>query len=272
MRSRWTIAALVVAAAGMSQVGAMAQSWSFPGLGNEAFAAITAGGPAPPRNLTGAWDPGAAGIAGGDNYFSARNTPPMTPLGQQMVARNRPGHGPYSAKVYEGNDPLTTRGDPSGFPRIVNYEFRPIRIAQIPNAVLILYSFNQTWRIVWTDGRTLPEDPDPRWFGYSVGRWDDDFTLVVDTVGMTDRTWVDSGGYPHSEALRVQERYRRVNLNTIELTVTIDDPQVYTKPWLSRDRMPLKRLPDDTDFLEQIYAASEVTTFKEEISIKTKTQ
>ena len=272
MYTRLTVAAMVVAAVVIYPSTAMPQTWGFPGLSNDAFAAISAGGPPPARDLTGAWDPGQAGIAGGENYFTGRNMPPMTPLGKEMVSRNKPGHGPYSAKVYEGNDPLTTRGDPSGFPRMVNYEFRPTRIVQTPNAVLMLYSFNQTWRIIWTDGRKLPEDPDPRWFGYSVGRWEDDFTFVVDTVGMTDRTWVDSGGYPHSEALRVQERYHRTGVNVIELTVTIDDPQVYTKPWLSRDRMPLKRLPDNTDFLEQIYAASEVTTFKEEISVKTKTQ
>jgi hypothetical protein len=136
----------------------------------------------------------------------------------------------------------------------------------------MLYSFNQTWRIIWTDGRKLPEDPDPRWFGYSVGRWENDTTFIVDTVGMTDRTWVDSGGFPHSEGLRVQERYQRTGVNVIELTVTIDDPEIYTKPWISRDRMPLKRLPDNTDFLEQIYAASEVTGYKEDIAVKTKTQ
>jgi hypothetical protein len=249
---------------------AVAQSWGFAGLPNDEFAKVTGGGPAPARDLTGAWDPGQAGIAGGENYFSGRMVPPMTPLGQKMVAENKPGHGPYSAKVYEGNDPLTTLGDPSGFPRMVNYEFRPTRIVHTPKAVLMLYSFNQTWRIIWTDGRKLPEDPDPRWFGYSVGRWENDSTFVVDTVGMTDRTWIDSGGFPHSEALKVQERYNRVSANVIELTVTIDDPLVYTKPWISRDRMPLKRLPDDTDFLEQVYAASEVQGFKSDISDKTK--
>jgi hypothetical protein len=89
---------------------------------------------------------------------------------------------------------------------------------------------------------------------------------------MTDRTWIDSGGYPHSEALRVQERYRRVSMNVLELTVTIDDPEIYTKPWQSRDRLPLMRLPDNTDFLEQVYAASEVTGYREDIAVKTKTQ
>ena len=269
---RFAIAAMVAAAVTLCPSGATAQSWSFPGLANDEFKAIQPGGPPPRRDLTGAWDPGGAGIAGGDGYFNGRQMAPLTPLGKEMLSRNRPGHGPESAKVFEGNDPLTTRGDPSGFPRILNYEFRPTRIVQIPGAVLMMYSFNQTWRIIWTDGRPLPEDPDPRWFGYSVGRWVDDFNFVVDTVGMTDRTWVDSGGYPHSEALRVQERYTRTSANVIELTVTINDPQVYTKPWTSRDRLPLKRLPDNTDFLEQIYAASEVTGFKEDVATKAKTE
>jgi len=271
MRTHVAVAATVTAALLICPSRTMAQSWGFPGLGNEAFKAVTPGGPPPARDLTGAWDPGQAGIAGGEGYFTGRNMAPLTPRGQEMLKLNKPGHGPQSANVSEGNDPLTTRGDPSGFPRIVNYEFRPIRVVQIPNAVLMMYSFNQTWRIIWTDGRPLPEDPDPRWFGYSVGRWEDNDTFVVDTVGMTDRTWVDSGGYPHSEALRVQERYDRVGVNVIELTVTINDPEIYTKPWQSRTRLPLKRLPDNTDFLEQVYAASEVTEYKEDIAVKTKT-
>jgi len=270
-RTRLTVAVMLVTTLAICAPRAMAQTWGFPGLGNAEFAAINAGAPAPPRNLTGEWDPGLAGIAGGDNYFTDRNTPPLTPLGQQMVSRNRPGHGPYAAKVYDGNDPLTTQGDPSGFPRIVNYEFRPIRIVQTPKAVLIMYSFNQTWRIVWTDGRKLPDDPDPRWFGYSVGRWEDDTTFVVDTVGMTDRTWIDSGGYPHSDSMRVQERYHRAGMNVLELTVTVDDPKIYTRPFQTRERLPLKRLPDGTDFLEQVYAASEVREFKSDIADQTRT-
>ena len=165
MRTRLIAATTVLAVMVITPRFATGQSWGFAGLSNQEFAKI-AGGTAPTRDLTGAWDPGQAGIAGGENYFSARNVPPMTPLGHEMVARNKPGHGPYAAKVYEGNDPLTTLGDPSGFPRMVNYEFRPTRIVHTPKAVLMLYSFNQTWRIIWTDGRKLPDDPDPRWFGY----------------------------------------------------------------------------------------------------------
>src|SRR6188474_1209943 len=102
MRIRLTVIAIFVATVVVCPPTAMAQSWSFPGLSNPAFTAIAPGGPAPPRDLTGAWDPGQAGIAGGENYFTARNVPPMTPLGKEMVSRNKPGHGPYSAKVYEG--------------------------------------------------------------------------------------------------------------------------------------------------------------------------
>lgn len=270
MHKRLTAVAIVVAAVLILPSSGVAQTWSFPGISNEAFAAVPAGGPAPRRDLSGLWDPGAGGIAGGDRYFDENPMAPFTPLGEKMMSRNKPTHGPRSARVNEGNDPLTTRGDPSGFPRIVNYEFRPVRIVHAPNHVLMLYSFNQSWRIIWTDGRKLPDDPDPRWFGYSVGRWEDDYTFVVDTVGMDDRTWVDSGGRPHSTAMRVQERYRRVNENTLELTVSIDDPKVYTKPWLSRNRMPLKRLPAETDVLEMIYAASEVTQYKETIAAPSK--
>ena len=85
MRTRFTAAAILAVTVAICPPRAMAQSWSFPGLSNDAFAAIAAGGAAPRRDLTGEWDPGGAGIAGGDNYFTGRNTPPFTPLGQQMV-------------------------------------------------------------------------------------------------------------------------------------------------------------------------------------------
>jgi hypothetical protein len=186
------------------------------------------------------------------------------------MSRNKPGNGPQAASVAENNDPLSTLGDPSGFPRILNYELRTVQMVHTPNQVLMLYAFNQTWRVIWTDGRALPKDPDPRWFGYSVGRWEDDTTFVVDTIGLDPRTWIDNNGNPHSEALHVVERYRRVNLNTLELTVTIDDPLVYTKPWLSRERLPLKRLPAETDVLEMIYSASEAKEYKESISSQAK--
>jgi hypothetical protein len=132
------------------------------------------------------------------------------------------------------------------------------------------YMFEKRWRVIWTDGRQLPDNPDPRWYGYSVGRWEDDTTFVVETVGMDDRTWVDNSGYPHSTSLRVTERYQRVSQNTLELTVTIDDPLVYTKPWIARNRLPLKLMPPGTDLMEMIPSASEAQAYTKTISSQTK--
>jgi hypothetical protein len=110
-----------------------------------------------------------------------------------------------------------------GFPR-------PFEIVQIPGRVLVLFEWDHWVRPIWTDGRGHPKDPDPTWMGHSIGRWDGD-TLVVDTVGLNDKTWIDSIGHPHSEDLHVIERYRRTKHDELEVAFTFDDPKAYTKPW-----------------------------------------
>ena len=90
-------------------------------------------------------------------------------------------------------------------------------------------------------------------YGYSVGRWEDDYTLVADHWHGRG-TWLDNAGNPHSFDLRVEERYHRVDQNNLELTVTIDDPMAYTKPWTPRAKLPLKLMPPDTDLREWICA------------------
>lgn len=248
-----------------------AQAWNSPGLSAQEFKAMPPGGPAPRRDLTGIWDAGPGGVGGAAQEKEREAArAPFTPLGEEMVKQNKPGNGPRMARVAEINDPLSTLGDPTGFPRLVNYELRLVQIAQTPNQVLMLYMFEKRWRVIWTDGRALPKDPDPRWYGYSVGRWEDDYTFVVETVGMDDRTWLDNSGNPHSTALRVEERYRRVNQTTLELTVVIDDPQVYTKPWMARNRLPLRLMPPGTDFMEMIPSASEAQAYQKVISSQTK--
>jgi hypothetical protein len=172
--------------------------------------------------------------------------------------------------VSEDNDPLSTMGDPTGFPRIVLYELRPFQIVQTPNQVLILYMFEKRWRVIWTDGRALPADPDPRWYGYSVGRWVDDYTFVVQTVGTDDRTWLDNAGNPHSANLRAEERYHRVNRETLELTVTLDDPVVYTKPWMPVDKLAIRLMPNGTDLMEMIPSASEAAAYRRVIASQAK--
>ena len=106
----------------------------------------------------------------------------------------------------------------------------PMKIVQTPNLVVVLYEYQTIFRQIFTDGRALPEDPNPTWMGYSVGHWEGD-TLVVTTSGYNDRTTLDLAGHPHSEALRVTERFHRRDAGHIDLQVTLDDPKAYTRPW-----------------------------------------
>jgi hypothetical protein len=115
-----------------------------------------------------------------------------------------------------------------------------MKIVQTPNLVVVLYEYETMFRQIFTDGRALPEDPNPTWMGYSIGHWDGD-TLVVTTAGYNDRTTLDLGGHPHTEALRVTERFHRRDAGHIDLQVTLDDPKAYTRSWtlpIELDLMP----------------------------------
>jgi hypothetical protein len=269
MRRPVTVAVMTVAAMLALSPASQAQEWNATGLTPAEMKAPPAG-PVPPRNMTGVWDAGTAGIGGsGQAAERAAATAPFTPLGEEMARANKPGNGPRSAPVAEINDPLSTIGDPSGFPRLLTFELRPFQVIQTPNQVVFLYMFEKRYRVVWTDGRQLPTNPDPRWYGYSVGRWESDDTFVVTTVGLDDRTWIDNSGSPHSTDLKVEERYHRVAGNLMELTVTIDDPKVYTKPWIARNKLPLRMMPNNVDLMEMIPSASEAQAYTKEISSQT---
>jgi hypothetical protein len=118
-------------------------------------------------------------------------------------------------------------------------EMRGISFSTMPNRVIMLIEYQDLWREVWTDGRALPTDVggsgkdalDPRYNGYSVGHWEDDYTFVVDTTRLDDRSWATKSGYPHSIDAHVQERFTRVDHNDLKLTVTMVDPKIYTKPF-----------------------------------------
>jgi len=105
---------------------------------------------------------------------------------------------------------------------------KPIEIVQTPQRIFMFFEYAHTFREIWMDGRALPEDPDPSYFGNSVGRWEGD-TLVVETVGFNDQTVIN--GMPHSDAVHLVERYTRTNLDTLELSLTATDSKAYTKPW-----------------------------------------
>jgi hypothetical protein len=190
----------------------------------EKMAAAGPGGPAPVHDLTGFWN--------GPLEPKFGETPSLTPLGQSKFKLNIPD--PFSA---HSNDPWRVC-DPFGFPRSATNETRGLAFATMPQGIAIMTQYQKIWRMVWMDGRELPKNvgmkggPSSRWYGYSVGHWDGDNTLVVETTGVDDKTWIDRRGYPHSVDMHVEERYTRVDHNDLELTVKIDDPKMYTKPFV----------------------------------------
>ena len=122
-----------------------------------------------------------------------------------------------------------------------------MKFVQTPGLLLVVYEDAPT-RQIFLDGRELPRDPNPSWMGYSVGHWEGD-TLVVDTTGFNDRTWLDLAGHPHTEALHVTERFRRPDFGHIQLQITFDDAKAYVKPWtiaVDVDFAP------DTELLENV--------------------
>ena len=133
-------------------------------------------------------------------------------------------------------------------PKLVYLPY-PYKIYQLPGVTVMLYEGFTTFRQIFTDGRELPKDPQPSWLGYSVGKWDGD-TFIVDTIGVNEKTWMDNAGRPHSDALHTIERYRRRSVGSMDVTLTIDDPKAYSRPW-TVDLSP-SRLVVGQDLLEYI--------------------
>jgi hypothetical protein len=143
-----------------------------------------------------------------------------------------------------GKDSMETLCLPLG-PAYLTTRYRDMRIVQTPT--LIVFAFDDGMhREIWMDGRSLEKDPNPTWMGYSVGRWDGD-VLVVESNGYTDRSWLDFGGHPHTEDLRITERYSRTSIGRIVAEVRMVDPKLYAKPIAFT--MPMK-LQADTEMLE----------------------
>ncbi|HXP88575.1 MAG TPA: hypothetical protein VN841_27845 [Bryobacteraceae bacterium] len=154
------------------------------------------------------------------------------------------------AETYGKDDPYL-QCLPQG-PRMNVYYPLLQKIIQTPGLIAILME-DLTFRQIFMDGRALPQDPNPSYMGYSVGRWDGD-TLVVETIGFNDRTWLDLSGHTHSEALRTTERFRRRDLGHMEIQETFDDPQTFTKPWSITIQADLAL---DIDIIEYICAENE---------------
>jgi hypothetical protein len=180
----------------------------------------------------------------------------MTPRGQAVFDAAKPLYGPRSVPVAESNDPLVMC-DPLGFPRTVllRAPLNAREIVQTPDRVFQFFQYQRVYREIWTDGRSLPagvggsdpQSPDPSWYGYSIGRWSGDGTFVVETAGAVE-TWGDEEGHPHGLGAHIEERYRLLNSDTLELIVTIDDPEMYQKPFVASKQV-LKRGKELTEQL-----------------------
>jgi hypothetical protein len=160
---------------------------------------------------------------------------------------------PWAAALYkERNDRAridnpNIRCLPPGVPRLVAYQW-PYKIVQTPGLIVVLYESGTMFRQIFMDGRMHPKEPEPTWMGYSVGRWEGD-DLVVDTLGFNDQSWLDGAGHPHSDRMRVTERYRRRAVGQMDVSVTIDDPGAYTRPLTYVQRLALR---PDTELIEYV--------------------
>jgi hypothetical protein len=186
-----------------------------------------------PKDLTGVW-----GWDGVNNAFNQRNMPALTPVGQKMyeatIGEKGPDGTPLHSKDRSGRGAGSKINcDPFGWPRLHTYNYG-MEFIQLPDRVLQFFELNHTWRTIWTDGRKIPaEAPEPRWLGWTVGRWEGD-TFIVESSGYDDRSWIiarnPDGGWIHSDEMKIVERYRRTNFGTLEAEMTITDPKVYTAP------------------------------------------
>jgi hypothetical protein len=177
------------------------------------------------------------------------------------IADGLPGGLPYQPWTAElvkkrkqdlGKDDPHAKCLPAGFPRA--YALPHIqKVVQTPGLLLILDEFNAGYRQIFTDGRPLPEDPQPSWNGYSSGKWEGD-TLVVKTIGFRADLWLDLAGNPMTSAATVTERFRRPNYGQLEIEVTVDDPKAYTKSWTVTFKQSIVL---DTELLDEICLENE---------------
>ena len=189
-----------------------------------------------PRDLTGIWT-----LVRNDHSLGTP-APPLTPAGLKakegrIVANaDTPGNAPWYAC------------NPMGFPRLLNDD-EPMEFIVLPNRLLQLFQWEHRTRMLWTDGRKVPsgeslENLGPAWYGHSVAAWKGN-TLVVNTVGMEERAWLDNDGNPKSFHARIEETWRKVDSNTLELQLTLHDPEYYTAPYIGSKKI-YKRMPDSS--------------------------
>src|SRR5215471_16422589 len=188
------------------------------------------------HDLSGFWNLTNIGRPAGALNETSNNRPPMTAEGLEKFHKTKTGYDAKSlgngiSNEKDWNDP-TRWCDPTGFPRIMwSPTQKGMRFAQTGDEVIQFFETDRAWRDIWTDGRKLPgDDADSRWYGYAVGHWEGD-TFVVNSNNFNDATWLDQYGSPHSDQMTVEERYRRVDHDHLEMILNITDPKTYTGVW-----------------------------------------
>jgi hypothetical protein len=179
----------------------------------------------PPRTAAGTVD--LSGIWQTDVKFNANIAADLKPGDVPMLPAARALYDERQANL--GKDDPEGYCLPPGFPRVNGVPF-PTKIIQLPTFVVMLYETRTTFRQIFLDDHALVRDPQPTWMGYSKGRWEGD-TLVVETAGFNDKTWLDDAGHPHSDAMKVTERIGRPSYGRLVVDLTIDDPKFYSRPW-----------------------------------------
>jgi hypothetical protein len=181
---------------------------------------------------------------------------PYQPWAREKTLSEKPSTG-TSSQFDETTDPQVIYCEPPSVPHIYLWPIKT-KFIQTTEAVYILHELGPFFRVVWLNAKH-PPDVDPQWWGHSIGWYENGDTLVVDTIGFNDKTWLDQMGHPHTDQLHLIERYKRVNKNQLELDMTIDDPGAYTKPWQARRNFALS----DTGFLryQQICSVRENQQF-----------
>jgi hypothetical protein len=270
MRNRRLRLVIFVAVASAYSLPAAAQVYFPPALGGRSPEAKAAAAAAPkpaydPHDLSGIWM--GTGNQGGrptNTLLGAAPPPPMTAWGQEQFNAHKPSRpeADESRKVPPalGNDPLG-KCDPLGYPRNLG----TFELITTPTKIVQMFQEGLRIREIWTDGRKIPDDVDPRWYGWAVGHWEGD-AFVVDSKGYDGRTWLNGNGLPHSEDMKLHEVYRHPDAMTLEITITLDDPTAYTKPWVGRTQTFHLLLPKDRSELYEAYCVpSEEESFNERL-------
>jgi hypothetical protein len=200
--------------------------------------------------------PSARGFSTNEDFLAAAKRSPFWNLGASF--KDGLPFQPWAADLHRQRVADNSKDNPDahclpmGIMQFHNHG-QPRKMIQTPQVIVILYEANAGIRQIFTDGRPLPKNPDPWWYGYSTGKWEGD-TLVVQSAGFRDLGWLDVEGSPLTDAAKVTERFHRPDFGHLDIEVTIDDAKAYTKPWTVAVH---QRIMVDTELIEFVCQENE---------------